>query len=92
MPKGIFREARKQTWIEKRDVNGEAGLPTSPSMAEGRWERPGDYCCCPWHGWRLGRQAGSSELWGSCPLGEAEPTAHPASWGQAASQPLLQAG
>lgn len=51
---------RQQADLDTEETRvGRVGCP-SPAMAEGRWERPGDYCCGPWHGWRQGGQAGSA--------------------------------
>lgn len=49
------------------------GSAVSPSMAEGPGGGPGDYCCCPWHGWRLDRW-GSQERGEGCPR-RGQPTA-----------------
>lgn len=61
MVKGVLGRQKADLDTEERL---EGGLPVSPSMAEGPGSGPGDYCCCPWHGWRLGRLQGCAEPWG----------------------------
>lgn len=61
-------------------------------MAKGRWERPRGLLLWSLAWLAAGQVGGECGAWGSRPLGEAEPTAHTASPGQEASQPLLQAG
>lgn len=78
--------------MEETSVGGWVGCPSHHLWLRATGRGPGDYCCCPWHGWRLGRQVGSTEPLGSHPLREAEPTALAAFPSQEASRALLQAG
>lgn len=82
MPKGILREAGSRPGYREMST-GRVGCPSHHLWLKAAGRGPGDYCCCPWHGWQLGRRAGSVELGGAAP------------WegpGQEASQPVLQGG
>lgn len=76
VPKGIVRE------VGSRPGYRRVGCPSHHLWLRAPGRGPRDYCCCPWHGWRLGRKVGSAEPWWGRLLGEAEPNAHAASLGQ----------
>lgn len=57
MPKGILKEAESRPGYRETST-GRAGCPPHHLWLRAAGRGPRDYCCCPWHGRRLGRQAG----------------------------------